>query len=39
MEHNVFSDITPDIVRLADLSRQAGINCSPNMKSNVDCVI
>ena len=25
MEHNVFSDITPDIVRLADLSRQAGI--------------
>ena len=25
MEHNVFSDITPDIVRLADYSREAGI--------------
>jgi len=25
MEHNVFSDITPDIVRLADFSREAGI--------------
>lgn len=25
MEHNIFSDITPDIVRLANLSQEAGI--------------